>query len=48
MIRKVKSWSHNLDRDWVTLVEKEFEHDFNGTDFIHGYSFKEVKNNFNM
>lgn len=44
MIRKVSSWGHKNDEiDWKTLVEKEFEHEFDGTDFVHGYKYKKVK-----
>lgn len=42
MIKKVKSWSHREDRDWVSLVEQEFSAPFRGTDFIHGYTYLEV------
>ena len=42
MLKKVASWGHNKDRNWAILVEQEFEHDFNGTDFVHGYSYKKV------
>lgn len=42
MLRKVQSWSHREDRDWVAEVEAEFSHPFNGTDFVHGYTFEEV------
>lgn len=42
LIRKVKSWSHNWERDWSAQVEEEFSRDFNGTDFVHGYEFSEV------
>lgn len=45
MLKKVKTWSHCHDRNWVELVEKEFSHDFNGTDFVHGYSYKILPNN---
>ena len=41
MTRKVLSWGHRGDRDWVQLVEKEFSAPFAGKDFVHGYSFKE-------
>jgi len=41
MQNKVRAWSHRDDRDWETLVEKEFSGPFSGTDFIHGYSFRE-------
>lgn len=43
MLRKVQSWSHREDRDWVAEVEAEFSHPFNGTDFVHGYRFREVE-----
>ncbi len=42
LLRKVVSWSHCRDRDWVSLVEEEFSRPFNGTDFVHGYEFIEV------
>jgi hypothetical protein len=42
LIRKVTSWGHHWERDWVELVEEEFSHDFNGTDFVHGYEFIKV------
>lgn len=42
LLRKVKSWSHNWQRDWTNEVEKEFSHDFSGKDFVHGYEFIEV------
>jgi hypothetical protein len=48
MLRKVKSWTHSGDRDWISQVEKEFEHDFNGSDFIHGYQYNIVENKFNL
>jgi hypothetical protein len=43
MIRKVTTWSHREDRNWVDLVKKEFETPFKGTDFIHGYEFETVE-----
>jgi len=43
MIKKVRTWGHNRDRNWVKLIEKEFSHAFNGTDFIQGYQYKTVK-----
>jgi hypothetical protein len=42
MLRKVKSWGHNKERNWEDLVRKEFSGAFQGTDFIHGYSYKTV------
>ena len=43
MLRKVITWGHNKDRDWVSLVEKEFEGEFSGRDFVHGYKYKTVE-----
>ncbi len=42
LMRKVVSWGHNWQRDWSAQIEEEFSHDFNGTDFVHGYEFIEV------
>lgn len=39
MLRKVKSWGHNKDRDWESLVEEEFSRPFNGTCFVNQYTF---------
>jgi hypothetical protein len=43
MLKKVKTWGHSEDRDWISLVEKEFQSEFSGTDFVHGYKYKTVK-----
>ena len=48
MIKKVKSWGHNIDTDWVSLVEEEFSRHFNGTDFVHHYRYITVPNQFNI
>lgn len=48
MINKVKSWGHNKDKNWVELVEEEFNRDFNGTDFVHGYSYNVVNNRYDV
>ncbi len=42
MIKKVISWGHKNDRDWISLIEAEFSHPFSGKDFVHGYSFTTV------
>lgn len=39
MMQKVKSWGHNKDRNWIDLVNKEFESEFTGTDFVHNYEY---------
>jgi hypothetical protein len=48
MIDKVKNWGHRNDKDWVALIEKEFNKEFDGTDFIHGYQYNTVDNKFNL
>jgi hypothetical protein len=50
MLRKVKSWGHANDRDWVSLVEEEFSRPFNGTDFVpyHHYEYEIVENKYNL
>jgi hypothetical protein len=48
MIKKVSNWGHNKDRDWISLIEQEFSHTFNGTDFVHGYQYNIVENKFNL
>lgn len=42
MLKKVNSWGHKKDRNWVELVEREFSQPFQGTDFVHGYKFQTV------
>lgn len=42
MLRKVKTFGHSSDRDWASLVEKEFSHEFTGVDFVHNYKYKIV------
>jgi len=48
MLKKVRSWGHKFDRDWVTLVNEEFSAPFRGTDFVHGYTYKSVKPSFDI
>jgi hypothetical protein len=48
MLRKVKSWGHRKDRNWESLVKKEFEQPFQGVDFVHGYRFQTVNPAFEM
>ena len=42
MVKKVSTWGHSHERDWVQLVRDEFAHGFKGVDFVHGYRYKEV------
>lgn len=48
MLQKVKSWGHTNDKDWTSLIEEEFKRPFNGTDFVHGHTYKTVENKFNI
>jgi hypothetical protein len=48
MISKVTCWGHKNDKNWVPLVEEEFSRDFNGTDFVHGYSYRIVPDYFKI
>ena len=43
MLKKVKAWSHNKDKDWISLVEKEFEMPFRGKDMIFGFDYITVE-----
>jgi hypothetical protein len=40
MLKKVRCWGHRDDLDWERLVEKEFSHDFSGTDFLPGHHYE--------
>jgi len=48
MLIKVKSWGHSSDKNWIELINTEFNRDFNGTDFVHGYQYNIVDNIFNI
>jgi len=48
MIEKVNSWGHKNDKNWLVHIEEEFSRDFNGTDFVHGYQYKQVNDQFNL
>ena len=43
MIKKVSSWGHSHERDWINLVKNEFSGEFSGRDFVHGYNYKTVE-----
>jgi len=43
LLKKVTTWGHSKDRNWIKLIEKEFSHPFNGTDFLAHYQYKTVK-----
>jgi hypothetical protein len=40
LLCKFSTWSHHWERDWAQLVQKEFAHPFQGTDFIRGYTYE--------
>ena len=48
MLRKVQNWGHRNDKDWINLVLHEFTRPFNGKDFVHGYTYKEVDDIFKI
>jgi hypothetical protein len=48
MLKKVKSWAHQGDKQWVSLIEEEFKYPFKGRDFVHNYKFTDVENIFNI
>ena len=48
MLTKVGAWGHRNDKDWVSLVNEEFSRDFNGKDFVHGYTFRQVEDRFGI
>lgn len=48
MLTKVGAWGHKNDKDWKSLVNEEFSKEFNGTDFVHGYSYRQVNDYFNI
>jgi hypothetical protein len=43
MVKKVSTWGHSHERNWVQLVNDEFTNGFKGVDFIHGYTYKKVE-----
>lgn len=48
MLQKVASWGHRHDRDWASQIHEEFKRDFNGTDFVHNYSYTLVPDKFSI
>jgi hypothetical protein len=50
MLKKVTTWGHKHDRNWVDLVEKEFSREFteDSHDFVNGYTFDKVENTFGL
>jgi len=48
MLKKTKTWGHRNDKNWETIITNEFNKPFNGTDFIHNYTYKTVENIFNI
>lgn len=48
MLKKVGSWGHKTDTDWVALIEEEFSRPFNGKCFVNNYDFEVVENKYNL
>jgi len=48
MLRKVITWGHKHDRDYVSMVQEEFSHEFSGTERMRGYAYDLVPNIFNI
>jgi hypothetical protein len=48
MLRKVKSWGHKNDKDYVFLVNEEFSHNFNFSENIIGRTYEIVENVFHI
>lgn len=42
LLKKVQTWGHAKDRNWVKLIQKEFSKPFSGTDFIYKRKYKIV------
>ncbi len=43
MLTKVRTFGHKADLDWVSLIEEEFTHEFDGKDFMHDYEYETVE-----
>lgn len=48
IIKKMQTWSHKDDKNWVEIVEELWNKPFDGTDCVHGYSYREVSNLFSL
>lgn len=48
MMGKVCGWGHNRDNGWVRCIHEEFEHPFNGTNFVHCNQQEVVDNKFKL
>lgn len=48
MLTKVSAWGHKGDKDWASLIQEEFSREFNGKDFVHGYSYNIVEDKFGL
>jgi len=42
MLKKVSCWGHREDKDWKTLVEKEFSKPFRGKDCLYDLTYRNV------
>jgi hypothetical protein len=48
MLRKVQSWGHKTDKDYTSLVNEEFSHEFFGRENIMNRTYEIVPNIFNI
>jgi len=43
MLKKVITWAHYWEKDWPSMVEKEFSHPFSGKDFCSDLEYETVE-----
>ncbi len=41
-LKKIESWSHHWEKDWKSLIEKEFSHEFTHLDFIDDREYETI------
>lgn len=42
-LKKTHSWAHHWEKDWKTLIEREFAGPFSGQDFTFGHTYETVE-----
>jgi len=48
MYKKIEGWGHKDDKDWKSMIEEEFSHEFNFIEPIYGNECIQVDNIFNI
>lgn len=48
MIKKVSTWGHYWEKNWIELIEKEFSQEFSGKDFRTGSTYKKITPNIDL